>query len=108
MRLRWSRVARGDLADIAVAIASDNPPRAQSFVDELLRSADKILDAPAGYPLVTDFASRGIRRRVHGKYLIFYLVDDQEAGGEIVILRVLHGARDYGSLLEVEGDVDGV
>jgi len=108
MKLRWSRVARGDLADIAVAIAYDNPSRAQTFVDELLRSADKILDAPAGYPLVTDFASRGIRRRVGGKYLIFYRVDDNEDDGEIIIFRVLHGARDYGSLLDVEGDADGV
>jgi len=101
MRLRWSAAAREDLADIAAAIARDNPSRATTYANELLRSADKILDAPRGYPLVVDFAAQGIRRRGHGNYLIFYRVGDEE----IVVLRVLHGARDYASLLDVARDI---
>jgi toxin ParE1/3/4 len=48
------------------------------------------LSAPA-FPLVPGHHKSGIRRRVHGNYLIFYKV----ARDRIVVIRVLHGAMDY-------------
>ena len=50
---------------------------------------------PERFPLVPRYEVHGIRRRLHGKYLIFYSV----AEDEVVILHVLHGAMDYESLL---------
>jgi toxin ParE1/3/4 len=41
----------------------------------------------------------GLRRAIHGNYLIFYRVDP----GEVVIIHVLHGARDYEPILFPEG-----
>lgn len=35
--------------------------------------------------------STGIRRRVHGSYLIFYRI----GGDAVEILRILHGATEY-------------
>ena len=51
---------------------------------------------PSSFPLVPRYERKGIRRRVHGAYQIFYRVD-----GELVhVIRVLHGARDYEALLK--------
>jgi toxin ParE1/3/4 len=46
---------------------------------------------PEAFPLVPGHHKSGIRRRVHGNYLIFYKV----ARERIVVIRVLHGAMDY-------------
>ena len=40
----------------------------------------------------------GIRRRVHGNYLIFYRL----RGDLIEVIHILHGAMDYGALLSPE------
>jgi toxin ParE1/3/4 len=45
------------------------------------------------------YEDKGIRRRVHGNYLIFYRI--AEAGVEV--LRILHGAQDYERALFGEG-----
>jgi len=37
----------------------------------------------------------GVRRRGHGNYLIFYRVDLEK----VVIIHILHGAQDYGTIL---------
>lgn len=50
---------------------------------------------PERYPLLPRHRSSGIRRRVHGNYLIFYRVE-----GDIVeIVHILHGAMDYEAVL---------
>jgi toxin ParE1/3/4 len=54
---------------------------------------------PYAFPLVPRYERRGIRRRVCGNYLIFYRVEN----GDVLIVRILHGARDYGPLLFPEG-----
>jgi toxin ParE1/3/4 len=40
-----------------------------------------------------------LRRAVHGNYLIFYRVDPDH----VVVVHVLHGARDYDAILFPEG-----
>lgn len=42
------------------------------------------------------YATAGLRRCLHGNYLIFYRVEADAA----VILHVLHGARDYPEILD--------
>lgn len=72
-----------------------NPQRALSFILEL---RDKCLDlaaTPLAFALVPRYESFGVRRRVHGNYLIFYRVEEKE----VVILHVLHGAMDYAGIL---------
>ncbi len=51
---------------------------------------------PSSFPLVPRYERKGIRRRVHGAYQIFYRVD----GEPVYVIRVLHGARDYEALLK--------
>ena len=71
------------------------PQRALSFIFVL---RDKCLDlapAPLAFALVRRYEGLGVRRRVHGNYLIFYRVDEKE----VIVLHVLHGAMDFAETL---------
>ncbi len=95
MRVVFTREAEDALEAIADHIALDNPRRALSFIDELRASALGLTDLPLGFPLVPRFETLGVRRRVHGAYLIFYRVE-----GEVIsILFIIHGAQEYAGLL---------
>jgi addiction module RelE/StbE family toxin len=85
MKLRFTSEAKADLERIGDAIAVDNPSRALSFVEELEARCRSLPDTPLAYPLVSRKREKGIRRLVHGNYLIFYRVD-QDA---IVIVHIL-------------------
>lgn len=50
---------------------------------------------PHAFPLVPRHAASGIRRRPHGRYLIFYRV----AAERIDVLHILNGAQDYEDIL---------
>jgi toxin ParE1/3/4 len=100
--LWWSTAARNDLRDIMNWIAEDDPVRADSFIDAITRAGEKLLEAPRGYPLIRQIADKGIRRRVYRGYLLIYRVTDDQLN----ILRVLHGTRDYHSLLDKLEDGD--
>lgn len=95
MKVRITAEAERDLEDIAEFIAQDNPQRALAVILEL---RDKCLDlaaTPLAFALVPRYERFGVRRRVHGNYLIFYRVEEKE----IIILHVLHGAMDYAGIL---------
>ncbi len=95
MKLQFTASAEANLETIGDWIVRDNPMRAVSFIRELREACHRILDAPEGYELVPRYAAQGIRRKVHGNYLIFY-VTDQTA---VTVIHVLHGARDYEHIL---------
>ena len=91
MKVAWTRVARAALFDIGEFIARDNAPRAMSFVDELLEAGDAIGDMPRAFPLIPRLEHKGVRRRLHGRYVIVYRINHEM----VEILQVVHGARDY-------------
>ncbi|WP_018391337.1 type II toxin-antitoxin system RelE/ParE family toxin [Ancylobacter sp. FA202] len=95
MRLVFLPEAEGGLERIADYIAQDNPVRALSFVRELRDRALQIAKTPHAYPLVPRFESLGIRRCVHGNYLIFFRVQNDE----VQVLHILNGAMDVEALL---------
>lgn len=99
MKVVLTAEALYDLEQIGDYIAKDSPVRARTFVAELAAAARKIGEIPNGFPLVPRYESHGVRRRVHGAYLIFYRIEDDH----VSILHVLHGARDYEALLFPEG-----
>ena len=87
--------AVADLESIGDWIAADSPVRARAFV-ELLRERCLQLGAmPLAFPVVPRFEKWNVRRRPVGDYLVFYRV----TASRVEILHVLHGARDYESLL---------
>lgn len=95
MKVVLTQEARDDLERIGDHIAEENPVRARSFVHELLEAGRGIGRTPRAIQLVPRYARLGVRRRVHGAYLIFYRID----GDGVSILHILHGARDYEALL---------
>jgi toxin ParE1/3/4 len=99
MNLVITDAARADLVRIADWIARDNPRRAISFIDELEAICRQIPAAPRSHALVPAWEGRGIRRAVHGNYLIFYRVDHDQ----IVVIHILHGARDYDAVFFPDG-----
>jgi toxin ParE1/3/4 len=95
MKLVLTDEARADLVRIGDWIARDNPRRAVTFIDELEAHCAHISKSPHAYPLVPDHEESGLRRAVHGNYLIFYRVEPQQ----VVVVHILHGARDYEAIL---------
>ena len=86
-----SQEAEADLEQIGDYIALDRPSRAVTFVQELRSSCEKLAHMPMAFPLVPRYEHAGIRRLVHGNYLILYRIVSET----IDIIHILHGARDY-------------
>ena len=99
MIVEFTAAAEADLEAIGDYIAQDNPARALSFVRELSRSCLELADMPEAWPVIPRYEHHGVRRRVHGRYLIFYRV----AEGRITILHVLNGAMDVEAILFPNG-----
>jgi toxin ParE1/3/4 len=99
MKVEITSAAEADLEAIADDIARDNPVRAESFVRELYERCLDIADTPDAWPMVPRYEHHCIRRRVQGRYLIFYRVSKDR----ITILHVLNGAMDVEAILFPEG-----
>jgi toxin ParE1/3/4 len=95
VRVVFADAAEHNFEDIGDGIARGNPLRALTLVRELRDVVLRFGDMPSAFPLVPRYEQRGIRLRVFGNYLIFYRIE----ADRVVIVRVLHGARDYESLL---------
>jgi plasmid stabilization system protein ParE len=94
MIVHLSAEAEHDLEVIGDYIASDNPARALSFLQELRSKCLGLADMPERFPLVPRYEATGVRRRGHGDYLIFYRVEAEK----VIILHILHGARNYNTI----------
>lgn len=95
MRVAFTETAVADLESIFEWIARENPPRAAAFLELLRERCLQLGELPRMFPLVPRYESLGVRRRPIGDYCIFYRVSVDT----VAILHVLHGARDYESLL---------
>lgn len=89
MHAQLTPLAEMDLEEIGDYIALDNPKRAVSFIQEIRRHCEEIADGPMRYAARPDLGD-AIRICAHGNYLIVFEPCDQG----VLILRVLHGARD--------------
>ena len=95
MKLVFIFEARAELIEIGDYIARDIPLRALSFVDELSSRCQELQTHPLSHPLVRRYEAAGVRRLVHGNYLVFYRV----TADTVTVLHVLHGAMDYEAVL---------
>jgi plasmid stabilization system protein ParE len=87
--------AAAGLEAIGDYIAHDSPQRAASFIQELREKCLELAHLPERFPLAPRYEDRGIRRRVHGHYLIFYRVEVEK----VVVVAILPGAMDYEPIL---------
>lgn len=95
MRVLVTDAAWDDMLGIARTIGRDNPRRATTFLDELYDACRDIGEFPLAHAPLPDRPAAGIRRKVHGNYLILYRLRTDT----VEILRLVHGARDYEQLL---------
>ena len=91
------QAALDDLEQIVIYIAQDNANAAIRLHDRIVETANKLADFPMIGRLVPNekIGKHGFRMIGHGKYLLFYKMYN----GKVVVLRILHGARDYPGLL---------
>jgi plasmid stabilization system protein ParE len=99
MIVELTAAAESDLESIGDHIARDNPVRAAGFVRELYRACLDIADIPEAWPIVPRYEHLGIRRRVHGRYLIFYRISESQ----ITVLHILNGSMEVEAILFPEG-----
>ena len=92
MRVRFTRSARQDLAEIGNWIAADNPKAAARMVDRLISAGEGLSKLPLRFPATSP---RALRKRVVGDYIIFYRVLET-----VEVVRILHTARDWLALLD--------
>jgi plasmid stabilization system protein ParE len=85
--------AYADMDSIAEFIGRDNPERAESFSEELAHKIETVAERPLSFPARPEFGPL-VRSALHGNYLILFLFDQTE----VVIERVIHGARDIEGL----------
>ncbi len=89
MKVIFSDAAEASFEIIGDYIARDNPSRAISFVIELREACAGLAEFPSRFPLAEGYENLGVRRRIYGNYLIFYVV----AENGVTILQVSHAAQ---------------
>jgi len=94
---RLSEQAEADLDELWAYIAANNPDAADRMVDAVLEGSRMHVRFP-NMGQKRDELRPGLRCFVVSPFVVFYrTVDDT-----IEVLRVLHGARDIGSMFEPE------
>jgi addiction module RelE/StbE family toxin len=100
-RTRYTPLAYEDLDEIDNYISTIllNPQAALNLLGEMEESINGLKQFPLiGSELEDPYlASKGYRKLVVQNYLVFHLVD--QAQKEVIIIRVMYGAREYRSLL---------
>lgn len=103
-QVRWSLTAGNDLQDIESFIARDSIVHSITFVNRLIESAETLLKSPHIGRIVPEFNRPDLREVLFRGYRVVYLMQDHG----IIVLRVVHGARDLLALVQREPwEIDG-
>jgi toxin ParE1/3/4 len=94
MRLRKTPAAEHDLLAIWDYIAQDNPAAADRVLQRFQNRFNQLLQSPLAGESQDRFRT-GLRSVVEGAYIVFY----EPLSNEILIYRVLHGARRWEDLI---------
>jgi len=97
-QVRWSLTAGNDLQDIEDFISRDSVLHGITFVDRVVESAETLLKTRQIGRIVPEFNRPDLREVIFRGYRIVYLLRDDE----VLILRVVHGARDLLALIRRE------
>ena len=95
--VRLLSIAEEDFTEIISFIASDNTKAALNLADKIEKNLELLADNPllGKTPSDSDLKLLGYRYLIIENYLIFYTIEKRT----ILIHRMLHGARNYKSLL---------
>jgi toxin ParE1/3/4 len=90
--------AEADLAEIWAYVAADSESAATQLLDKIKATSGRLLDFPSS-GVSRDRLARGLRVAFQGNYAVYYTL----AETEIIIVRVLHSARDATLIAEDGG-----
>jgi toxin ParE1/3/4 len=96
-QIRLLRIAEEDFTEIISFIADDNPNAAEAMAVKI----EKNIELLAGNPMLgriprdEDIKNLGYRYIIIQNYIVFYTIEERT----ILVHRILHGARNYKSLL---------
>ncbi|HLD66275.1 MAG TPA: type II toxin-antitoxin system RelE/ParE family toxin [Pseudomonas sp.] len=91
LQINWTDSALASLDSLFAYIAKDSPFYAQSFIQQLIRSVDRLSNFPKSGRRVAEANGENVREIIFQGYRIIYrLIDAQR----IDILSVVHGRRD--------------
>lgn len=100
-KIRYTPLAYEDLDEIDTYISETllNPQAAENLLDEMEKSIRQLEQFPYVGSEVEDssLSDKGYRKLVVQNYLIFHIVDLEQK--QVVIMRILYGAREYHNLL---------
>ena len=94
MALRLLPAAEADIEGIVLYIAEDNPAAARRWLEDIRTRCRRLADMP-GMGTARPEVRPDLRLSPVGNYLILY----RQAGADVEIVRVLHGARQWQDLV---------
>ncbi len=96
-QIRLLKAAEEDLTEIISFIAADNPIAANTIADKIEKNIELLSENPliGRIPRDEDIKNLGYRYIIVQNYIVFYAIEERT----ILIHRILHGARNYKSLL---------
>lgn len=87
-----------DLRGIRRWIARDDPERARTFIVELRQHFQRLASRHVQHRVVAELGP-DMRIAVHGNFNIYYRFVEAGSDQDVLIVRVLHGARDIEGLV---------
>lgn len=97
MRIERMPAAQADVDDIWTHIARDDPDAATRMVARIAHVTDRLINFPLSARPRPD-VGEGVRSLPVGSYTVYYRVE----GERVLILRVIHAARDVGALFDAQ------
>jgi len=96
-QIRLLRIAEEDFTEIIKFIADDNPTAAEAIATKIEKNLELLSGNPnlGRMPRDEEIKNLGYRYIIVQNYIIFYTIEERT----ILIHRILHGARNYKSLL---------
>jgi toxin ParE1/3/4 len=96
-QVRLLSIAEEDFTEIISFIAADNPTAADAIANKIEKNLELLSENPSHsrIPREEEIRNLGYRYLIVQNYLIFYTIEDRM----IFIHRILHGARNYKTLL---------
>jgi len=96
-QIRLLKIAEEDFTEIIKFIADDNPTAAEAIATKIEKNLELLSDNPhpGRIPRDEEIRNPGYRYIIVQTYIVFYTIEKRT----ILIHRILHGARNYKSLL---------
>ena len=96
-QIRLLKIAEEDFTEIVSFIADENPIAAEAIADKIEKNLELLSENPklGRIPRDEEIRNLGYRYIIVQNYIIFYTIEERT----IFVHRILHGARNYKSLL---------